>query len=199
MRTHPASTLLCVVDIQERLLDVMPAGAGIVSRATRLAAGARLLGVHSVLSEQYPKGLGPTSTKLASLLPPPLTKMSLSCCGCEAFRAAIDGAIPLGVDPAGSHTPPSSMITTVVLCGLETHVCITQTALDLLARGLIVFIAVDAVGSRHTLDHDVGLRRLEAAGAILTTSEAVLFEWCGSAEHPQFQAIRNLVLERVAP
>jgi len=199
MRTHPTSTLLCVVDIQERLLGVMPAGASIVNGAFRLAAGARLLGVRSVLFEQYPKGLGPTPAKLASLLPPPLIKMSLSGCGCEAFCSTIDATIVSGVDPAVSHTPSSSTITTAVLCGLETHVCITQTALDLLARGLIVFIAVDSVGSRHTLDHDVGLRRLEAAGAILTTSEAVLFEWCGSAEHPQFQAVRNLVLERVAP
>ena len=81
-----------------------------------------------------------------------------------------------------------------MLCGLETHVCIAQTALDLLARGLGVFITVDAVTSRHALDHEVALRRLEGAGAILTTSEAVLFEWCRSAEHPQFQAVRRLVL-----
>jgi isochorismate hydrolase len=63
-----------------------------------------------------------------------------------------------------------------------------------LARGLAVFIAVDAVASRHTLDHEVALRRLEGAGAILTTTEAILFEWCRTAEHPQFQAVRRLVV-----
>ena len=93
--------------------------------------------------------------------------------------------------PAGSPTRQHS---SVLICGLETHVCIQQTALDLLARGLTVFIAVDAVGSRHALDHEIALRRLEASGAILTTTEAALFEWCGSAEHPQFQAVRKLVL-----
>jgi hypothetical protein len=85
-------------------------------------------------------------------------------------------------------------IESVLLCGLETHVCIQQTALDLLARGLTVFIAVDAVGSRHPIDHEIALRRLEASGVLLTTSEAALFEWCHSAEHPQFQAVRKLVL-----
>lgn len=83
----------------------------------------------------------------------------------------------------------------MVLCGLETHVCITQTALDLLAAGYGVFIAVDAVSSRHAIDHDIGLRRLEAAGVILTTTEAILFEWCRSADHTAFQAIRKLVIE----
>ena len=80
-----------------------------------------------------------------------------------------------------------------MLCGLETHVCVAQTALDLLARGYAVFVAVDAVASRHPIDHETALRRLEAAGAIPTTSEAVLFEWCGTAEHPRFQDVRKLV------
>ena len=84
-------------------------------------------------------------------------------------------------------------VTAVVLAGLETHVCVAQTAFDLLTAGMGVFIAVDAVASRHALDHDTALRRLEGAGAILTTSEAVLFEWCRTADHPQFQAIRRLV------
>jgi len=71
---------------------------------------------------------------------------------------------------------------------------IAQTALDLLTQGLGVFVAVDAVAARHQIDHEIALRRLEGAGAVLTTSEAVLFEWCRSAEHPQFQAVRKLVL-----
>ena len=181
MRIQPATTLLAVVDIQERLLAVIPAADGVVARAARLAQAAGLLGVRSMLAEQYPRGLGPTPATLASLLPPPVAKMAFSCCGCEPFAAAIDAPAPEPLE-------------TVVLCGLETHVCIAQTALDLLFRGLGVFIVVDAVASRHALDHEVALRRLEGAGAILTTSEAVIFEWCRSAEHPQFQAVRRLVL-----
>jgi len=170
---------LCVVDIQERLLPAVPDGQRVVEIAGRLADAARLLGVRSVLTEQYPQGLGPTPAALSAKLPPPATKMSFSCCGCQPFAAAL-----------------TDDVESAVLCGLETHVCIAQTALDLLARGLTVFVAVDAVASRHPLDHEIALRRLEASGAILTTSEAVLFEWCRSAEHPQFQAVRKLVLSR---
>ena len=177
MRLHAPSSLLCVVDVQERLLPAIPAGSQVVAAAGRLADAAALLGVRTVVTEQYPKGLGPTHPDLAARLPPVITKMTFSCCGSDAFVEAI----PADVE-------------SVLLCGVETHVCIQQTALDLLARGLTVFIAVDAVGSRHAIDHDTALRRLESSGAILTTSESALFEWCGSAEHPNFQAVRRLVL-----
>ena len=177
MRLHATSSLLCVVDIQERLLPAIPTGPQVVAMAGRLADAAALLGVQSLLTEQYPQGLGPTPPDLAAKLPAAHTKMAFSCCGSESFTNAM-----------------TDDIESVLLCGLETHVCIQQTALDLLARGLTVFIAVDAVGSRHPLDHEIALRRLEASGAILTTTEAVLFEWVRSAEHPQFQAVRRLVL-----
>jgi nicotinamidase-related amidase len=177
MRLHLPTSLLCIVDIQERLLPAIPTGPQVVAMAGRLADAASLLGVRSVLTEQYPQGLGPTPPELAAKLPPALSKMAFSCCGSDAFTQSLDADIE-----------------TVVLCGLETHVCIAQTALDLLGRGLTVFIAVDAVGSRYPLDHEIALRRLESSGAILTTTEAVLFEWCRSAEHPQFQAVRKLVL-----
>ena len=185
MRMTPATTLLCVIDIQQRLLSAMPQAASMMSRAERLATGARLLGVRSILTEQYPQGLGPTPAPLAALLPPAESKLSFSCCGAPGFAAAV-------------AAERSSPVAAAVLCGLETHVCIAQTALDLLAMGMAVFIVVDAVTSRHQLDHDIALRRLESAGATLTTSEAVLFEWCRSAEHEQFQAVRKLVLERSA-
>lgn len=176
MRLDPATTLLCVIDVQERLLAVMPDAERVVARSQRLATAAGLLGVRSILTEQYPKGLGRTPPALAAHLPPPIEKISFSCHGCRPFRDAI---------PAGT--------TGIVLCGLETHVCVAQTALDLLAEGHGVFLAVDAVASRHPIDHDVGLRRLEAAGAILTTTEALLFEWCRTAEHPQFKSVRGLL------
>ncbi len=177
MRLSPATSLVAVIDVQERLLAAMPDAERVVARCHRLAEAARLLGIASVLTEQYPKGLGPTPHGLAAVLPPAAAKTAFSCAGCAAFDAAV-----------------GSGATSVVLAGLETHVCISQTALDLLAAGLDVFIAVDAVASRHSLDHDTALRRLERAGVILTTTEAILFEWCRSAEHPQFQAVRRLVL-----
>ena len=178
MRLDPATSLVCVVDLQEKLLAVMPAADQVVSRSLRLVTAAGLLNVPAVLTEQYPKGLGRTPTALAEKLSPAIEKTSFSCCGCAAFQQAL----PMATEA-------------VILCGLETHVCITLTALDLLAAGYGVFIAVDAVSARHAIDHEIGLRRLEAAGAILTTTEAILFEWCRSADHAAFQAIRKLVIE----
>ena len=85
----------------------------------------------------------------------------------------------------------------VVLVGMETHVCVAQTALDLLAVGFAVFLPVDAVSSRFDLDHTTALRRLEVAGAVLTTTEGVAFEWVRDAAHPQFKAVSRLVIDRV--
>ncbi len=178
MRLHPSSSLLCVIDVQERLLPVVPGADRVVARCRRLAEAARILGVRAVLTEQYPRGLGPTPVSLAHLLPPAVAKMAFSSAGCAPVEAALaDG------------------MSSVVLAGLETHVCISQTALDLLAAGKHVFLAVDAVSARHAIDHETAVRRLEAAGVIPTTSEAILFEWCRTAEHPQFQAIRQLILD----
>ncbi len=177
MPLDPATSMLCVLDVQERLLPAMPDADRLIARCARLVEAARLLGVTAVLTEQYPKGLGPTAPALAAGLPPAVTKMAFSCCGSAAFLASI---------PAG--------VAGIVLCGIETHICVAQTALDLLGRGVGVSVAVDAVASRHPLDHEVALRRLESGGVILTTTEAVLFEWCRTAEHPQFQAVRKLVL-----
>jgi nicotinamidase-related amidase len=176
MRLDPGTTVLCVVDIQERLLAVIPEADRVVARCRRLAEAARLLDIPTVLTEQYPRGLGGTAPEAAAVLPPPLEKLSFSCCGAAAFQEALPGDAE-----------------SVVLCGLETHVCIAQTTIDLLARGYRVMLAVDALASRHAIDHEVALRRLEGAGAVVSTSEAILFEWCRSAEHPQFQAIRRLL------
>ncbi|MFM1903733.1 MAG: hypothetical protein RLZZ440_1633 [Planctomycetota bacterium] len=153
MRLTPDQSVLCVIDVQERLLAAMPDAPLVVERCLRLARAAELLGVPRVLTEQYPRGLGPTARALAAALPPPAEKLSFSCSGCGAFDAAME---------AGAKD--------VVLAGLETHVCIAQTALDLLAAGRRVFIAVDAVASRHAIDHETALRRLEAAGGVLVTS-----------------------------
>jgi nicotinamidase-related amidase len=86
----------------------------------------------------------------------------------------------------------------VVLAGIETHVCVQQTALDLLAQGFQVYVAADAVGSRYAIDHEYALRRMERAGAVLVTSETTVFEWVGGAQHPNFKAISKLIQDRMA-
>jgi nicotinamidase-related amidase len=178
MRLDAATSLLCVIDVQERLLAAMPDASGVVARCRRLAVAARLLDVPAVLTEQYPRGLGRTPAALADVLPPAVEKTSFSCLGCPTFAQALGPGIHVAV-----------------LAGLETHVCVAQTALDLLARGLGVAVCVDAIRSRHAVDHEVALRRLEATGVVLVTTEAVLFEWCRTADHPRFQEVRRLVLD----
>ena len=136
MRSQPESTLLVVIDIQERLAMVVPGCEAVVERTVRLARAAEMLGVRRALTEQYPKGLGPSLPSVAACMPPAEEKLAFSAAGCGC----------LAVEPGGG-------IESVVLAGLETHVCILQTALDLLARGLVVFVVVDAVASRCAIDH----------------------------------------------
>jgi len=179
VRSVPETTFLAVIDMQERLLAVMPEAIRLVAAATRLARAAEWLGVERLLVEQYPEGLGRSPEPLAAACPTAITKRCFSAAGCGRFLEAI---------PASAAS--------CVLVGLETHVCVQQTALDLMERGIAVFVAVDAVGSRHAIDHDTALARLEASGATLTTTESLVFEWCRSADHPRFQDLRRLVLER---
>lgn len=178
MRSRAETTLLAVIDLQERLLPVIDGAERIVKRSIRLARAAELLGVRRVVTEQYPRGLGKTLPELAACLPSPEEKLAFSAaaCGCLACE-------------------PEAGIETVVLAGVETHVCILQTALDLRARGLSVFVAVDAVGSRFAIDHETALRRLELSGCLPVTSESIMFEWCRSAENPRFREMQRLVKE----
>lgn len=176
MQLTPATSALVVIDIQERLLPTIPDGSTVVTETCRLVDAARLFNVPVLATEQYPKGLGPTVSPLVERLDGAAAKLSFSCCGCESFSQQLGDATEAAV-----------------LCGLETHVCIAQTALDLLAEGIGVWVAADAVASRRQIDHEVALRRLESAGAVLTTTEAILFEWCRSADHPAFREMRKLL------
>src|SRR5262249_7018386 len=139
------------------------------------------LGVPVLATEQYPKGLGPTASALTGRLPPDR----------PAKRAFSCAAVPEVVARLREWGRPAVLVT-----GMETHVCVQQTALDLLGQGYEVFLPVDAVAGRFTLDHDTALHRLERAGAVLTTAEAAAFEWLGTSEAPPFKAVSALVQER---
>lgn len=175
-------SVLIVVDVQDKLLAKMPTASPLVAAVGFVLDVANLIGVPVRGTEQYPKGLGPTTPEIARRLPPSVpAKTAFSCCGAVGFL------------PELRDTGRQS----VVLVGMETHVCVAQTALDLLAAGFAVFLPVDAVGSRYDVDHATAVRRLEQAGAVLTTAEAVAFEWVRDAAHPQFKAVSRLVIERV--
>jgi len=173
------NTALLVVDVQAKLIRAIAGHERMAWNCRRLIDGAKTLGLPVVGTEQYPQGLGPTVPELAERLGPLPSKLSFSCGGCseifESLRA--QGMFNL------------------LVCGIETHVCVQQTVLDLLADGWRVYVAVDAVGSRFEIDHHTALRRIESSGATLTTTEAALFEWCESANHPEFKRISQLARE----
>jgi nicotinamidase-related amidase len=168
---------LLVVDMQARLLPLIRGHERLTWNVGRLIDGAKLLGVRLAATEQYPQGLGPTTESLAARLGPVPAKLAFSCGECgEIFASWRD----LG-------------IWKILVCGIETHVCVGQTVHDLLGEGFRVYVAADAVGARGQLDHEVALRRMDSAGATLTTTEAALFEWCGRAGTPEFKSISQLV------
>ncbi len=172
-------TGLLVIDVQERLLPSIHEYQRVTWNIRRLLDGARILGVPRMATEQYPKGLGGTVAELADRVEIDDEKLMFSCRDCEGVARRLAG----------------QNVQRVLMCGIETHVCVQQSVLDFLAMGFDVWLAVDACGSRNRLDHDVALRRMESAGANLTTTEAALFEWCEVAATPEFKRISALVRE----
>ncbi|MBL8796704.1 MAG: hydrolase [Planctomycetia bacterium] len=176
-----ADTGLLVIDVQEKLAPRIHGVEAMLTNIAFLIDGAKLLGLPVQVTEQYPKGLGKTVPPLAERLPAAAEKLAFSCC-----------AVPSVADDFRRAARPK-----VLLCGIEAHVCVQQTALDLLAQDFRVFLAADAVGSRYAVDRDFALRRLERAGCIVTTAEAAVFEWTGRSDHPQFKAVSKLVQDRM--
>jgi nicotinamidase-related amidase len=180
-RLRADHSILVLVDIQDKLLAKIPTASQLVRNAGFLLDVAALLEVPIRATEQYPKGLGPTNAELMRRIEQtPTVKTAFSCCGAEAFLEELQM----------TRRP------NVVLVGMETHVCIAQTVLDLLTAGLHVFLPVDALASRFAIDHETALRRLEQSGAVPTTAEAIAFEWVADASHQQFKAMSRLVIER---
>ncbi|MBA3315908.1 MAG: hydrolase [Planctomycetota bacterium] len=184
----PAESLLFVVDVQERLLPHIIDHDAVTSNCVRLLRAAALFKVPVTLTEQYPKGLGLTVSPIASLL---AGEDAIPATRAEKLR--FSGAEATGWPAAGERTDSRHQ---VVLAGIETHICILHTALDLLSMGYRVYVAVDAAGSRHRIDREIALARLRDSGAIVTTTESVLFEWCETAESDQFKSLRDLVATR---
>jgi len=182
-RLDAKATALVVVDIQERLAQVMPAAqVESVQRAAKiLIEGARLLGAPVLFTEQYPKGLGPTLPEVAQLLEAAAAKrfekVEFSACDAQGFSDQIRTA---GASAA-------------VVIGMETHVCVYQTVRDLAAAGIETYVPIDGVSSRRDDHREVGLSLCEAAGATRTTSESVVFDWLRQASGDAFKQISKLV------
>jgi nicotinamidase-related amidase len=180
------SRVICV-DLQERLMAAMPDAAAVINSTRLLLQAAELFQVPVAITEQYPQGLGPTVPELAEFATDRPAKTDFSAVNALQIGCVSDAG-PAGIADVRDQ---------VVLAGVETHVCLLQTAYDLLSRGYRVYLATDAVASRFASDREMAITRLRDAGVIVTTVEAIAFEWCASASHPQFKALSQLVKNRM--
>jgi len=177
------SSVLMIVDIQQKLTTVMPKGVRdrVIEQVSVLLQAAEKLQVPVVVTEQYPKGLGATEPAIADMLSADsavVEKTQFSCFQVEAVKTALQ---------AGNRKQ-------IFLAGMETHICILQTALDLLKAGYEVFVIEDAVSSRAKANQYNALQRMRFAGAVITNVESLLFEWLGDAQHSEFKTLARLIV-----
>jgi nicotinamidase-related amidase len=177
-RLERSKTCVLVVDVQDRLVPVMWNFAPVEKYCRAMILAARELDLPVIATEQYPKGLGSTLPALRELLPsPPLVKMHFSC----------------GADPAFEKALAATGRKQVVIVGMETHVCVFQTARDLLERGYEVFICADAVTSRFEEHRRVALEQMRDMGAVITSAETVIFDLLHVCGTPEFKKVSALV------
>ncbi|MEE9296453.1 MAG: hydrolase [Phycisphaerae bacterium] len=183
-RLDPDRAALLVIDMQAKLLGLIEDRNRIVEASGMLIGGAGLFELPVLVTEQYPQGIGPTDSELSAELKrvgaEVLCKTTFSACGDQAVRVRLRE-----IDREQ-----------IILCGIETHVCVQQTAMDLLTMDYQVFVCADAVGSRGHLDYDTALHRMRRAGAAVTTVEAVLFELCQECGTPRFKAMLEIIKSR---
>lgn len=173
------NSILHIIDVQERIFDVMHNKEFLKENMVRLLKGIQVLDIPVVWMEQYPKGLGPTIPELRELLPEqkPMEKMCFSSCNQPDFLSKLK----------------SSGKNSVLVMGIETHVCVYQTVTDLLSQGFDVEVVADAVSSRTEKNYELGLRIIESLGAKLTTVEMALFELLKESGTDEFKQISRLV------
>ena len=171
-------TALLIIDVQSRIIDVMQNKESLVQNIVKLIKGMNILDVPVFYTEQYPKGLGETIPEIKhELASEAIQKMSFSCSGAgDLFKELID-----------------KNISQVVVCGIESHVCVQQTVLDLLENGFQVNVAADAVSSRKEFDYQTALDRMRANKAEITTTESILFELLNICGTSQFKEIISII------
>ena len=172
-------TTLVIIDIQEKLFRVIHEKENLSANTVKLVKGIRSLAIPVILTEQYPDGLGPTLSEISSLIPEiePVTKFDFSCCKEESFLSKLD----------------ELKRNQIILCGIETHICVYQTAIDLTDMGYEVKIAVDCVSSRTPVNRGNALSRMELEGIMPTSTEMILFELLGTAKNDKFKEISTII------
>jgi nicotinamidase-related amidase len=176
-RLTPQNTALVVIDVQENLMAVMPSRAALITAVQKLLGAARVLKMPALLTAQYVKGLGPVCPGILEAAPgiTPIEKLAFSCCGSEEFVRAVKN---LGRQR-------------IIICGVEAHVCVQQTAIDLM-KDFFVYVPADAICSRKRHDHKVAVERMRDCGAVITTVESAVFELLREAGTDQFKQILPL-------
>lgn len=171
---HPESTVLVVVDLQEKLTPAISGIDSVLANTKKLLQLAKILRLKTLVTTQYRKGLGDTVSEIAELLDAePIDKICFGCLGDDAFNQQLAAALPKG----GA----------VLLCGIEAHICVNQTALGALAKGYGVHVAADAVGSRSPENAQIGLQRMRDAGAVISSTEMAIYELLGDSRRPEFK------------
>lgn len=176
-REHAA---LAVIDMQEAFRPVMQDFGEVAGRIAKAVQGAQLLEVPVIVTEQYPRGLKHTAEEILAHMPAEskaIEKICFSSCGAEDFQAQLT----------------NRNIRQVIVCGIEAHICVAQTVLDLLSRGLEVHLLVDCITSRKKENKEIALSRLIQAGAVPSNLEMALFELMRTADSPQFKAVQSLI------
>lgn len=173
---------LVVVDVQEKMLAAISSDppADVIARCAQLVRMAQVFELPIIVTEQYPKGLGPTDARLRDTIPSDakiVEKVTMSCWRDAAFSEALRAT-------GREH---------IIVCGLESHVCIQQTVLDLLRVDYVPFVPVNAIASRFDFDKVAALNRMRTAGAELTSAEALVFELAERCDHPRFKDVLKLV------
>lgn len=172
-------SVLVVVDIQERLAVVMSEREKVIRNTLHLIEAAKLLRLPVIVTEQYPKGLGPTVNEIREALPSyePIEKLTFSCCSEPGFIKALE----------------STGKKKIILCGMETHVCVLQTCIGSLREGYAVHAVSDAVCSRSKENYKTGIEFMRDAGAVITGTETVLFQLLEKAGTEEFKALTKRI------
>lgn len=179
MRINTNESAILVIDYQERLIPAIYDGEKVVEKTVMLLEGAKILGLPIVTLRQYPKGLGDLVPEIKTAVEgnEPIDKLSFSACGEPAVMARLSGF----------------NLKNIIVCGVEAHVCVLQTVVDLIASGFHPVLVCDCIGSRCQSDKEVAVSRMIHDGATITTAEATLFELLEKAGTPEFKAISKLV------
>ena len=176
------NSCLVVIDIQTRLTAAMPLK--VLARLKRniniLLQSANTLSIPVLATEQYPKGLGPTEPEIVKLLPDNTLKFEKTCFSCTGAENFLQQLNKMGRKQ-------------IILVGIEAHVCVLQTAIQLIAEGYQVFVAADGVCSRHRENYEASLKRMSRANVVICNAESILFEWLRDAKHEHFKELSSLI------